>query len=573
MSSQSPSILLGQRVKPAADELTNSDLQQMVGKLMSILRYRRWLFIIPLLTGVLVVLGGSLFMPRQYLLRTVFERRDDPVLLKLVANSPYTFEMQRHAFRYSVIGQTAVQEALDGIGPLPAGSSGARLGSDRSAVMADLLTGLSVSLLNSTPNYDLIELRYSGEQLGLAEKLLPALRENYIRRTQATLRDVQQQAQKFFFDQVEDQRAQVARMQAELTRTVMDQPEVDPGRPEWLQERIIGENLAVEQLGRSKNEVLTEIQAREEYLRQIDEQQKAGKLPSGSAFTTREIDSPQRTQLKGHIGQVMAQLADAKTIRRMKDTHPHVEALNQKLLQLQIEFEQTGRVVKSTASEGQSPWDAERNRVDMELKGLRGKHEQYERDLVAHQTARAELEAQKTTLFERQQTFSLKQQELDNIKTNLTVWQGKLDEINRVLTAENVDRGLRFATIEDCRRPSKPSSPKLAATMLLSGAVGLGLAVALVFLRELFDRSFRDPARVRQLLGIPVLEAIGEIVVRRSPASWVVGYIPPALALTQTCAILALSWLVYLRLERPEAYVGWVQTIGARITEMRVWLT
>ena len=38
----------------------------------------------------------------------------------------------------------------------------------------------------------------------------------------------------------------------------------------------------------------------------------------------------------------------------------------------------------------------------------------------------------------------------------------------------------------------------------------LGLAAFLVFIRELLDRSLRHPARVRQLLGIPVLEAIGE---------------------------------------------------------------
>lgn len=573
MSSQAPTILLGQRVKPPADDLTGSDLQQMVAKVLSILRYRRWLFAFPLLTGMMAVLGVSLFVPRQYLLRTVFERRDDPVLLKLVANSPYTFELQRQSFRYSIMGQGAIEEALDGlVAQEPAwsdfiGKSGRRM------LVGELGEDLSVIVSNSNPNYDLFELRYTGERVVFAERLLPILRENYIRRTQASLRNVQQQAQTFFLKQVEDKRNLSARRQAELSKVVMDQPEVDPGRPEWLQERILAEKQVIEELNRSREELLAEVRAREDYLGQLDEQQRDGKLPAGPLMTTRVVESPRIIQLQSSIAQVQAEISDAKTVRHMKDTHPHVESLNRKLLQLQVEFDQAERPVATTTDRNESPWDTERNRVSMDLKSLAGRRGQYERDLTAHREALAELEAQKLTLFERQQKFTLQRQELENLKADLNVWQSKLEEINRVMAAENVDRGVRFVKVEECSRPGKPSSPKLQATFILSGAVGLGLAVALVFLRELLDRSFRNPARVRQLLGIPVLEAIGEITVGRSPSRWFVKYAPPTIALAQTCAIVALSWLVYLRLERPEAYDGIVQVLGGEWSNVRGWLT
>lgn len=572
MSSQAPTILLGQRVKPPADELTGSDLQQMVGKLLSILRYRRWLFALPLLTGIMAVLGGSLFVPRQYLLRTVFERRDDPVLLKLVSNSPYTFELQRHAFRYSIMGQAAIEEGLDMLAAQEPAWSDLISAVGRRPLVNELGANLAVIVSNSNPNYDLFELRYTGERLDLAERLLPILRENYIRRTQASLRSVQQQAQAFFLNQVEEKRGLAARRQAELTQVTLDQPEVDPNKPEYLHQRILAEERAIEELNRSRQEVAAEIEAREEYLRQVDEQQREGRLPTGSPLTTRLVETPRLAQLQAAIAQVKSEIADAKTVRHMKDTHPHVESLNRKLVQLQIEFEQTERPVAATADRDESPWDAERSRVAMDLKGLTVRREQYERDLAAHREARAELEAQKLTLFERQQKFTLQRQELETLKTDLGVWQGKLEEINRIMEAESLDRGVRFVNVEECRRPSKPSTPKLQATFVLSGAVGLALAVALVFLRELLDRSFRNPARVRQLLGIPVLEAIGEIGVRRSPRNWLIKLTPPTIALVQTCCIVALSWLVYLRLERPEAYANWLQTLSTW-SGVREWLT
>ncbi len=87
-------------------------------------------------------------------------------------------------------------------------------------------------------------------------------------------------------------------------------------------------------------------------------------------------------------------------------------------------------------------------------------------------------------------------------------------------------------------------------------AIGIGIALgtASVFLRELFDRTFRHPARVRQSLGIPVLETIGEIRVGIVTRWWGRHRMLPACAVVETVAILAVSLLVYMSLQEPAKF-------------------
>jgi hypothetical protein len=567
MSSQSPSISLGQRTRPASEEATASDLQQLAGKVLSILRYRRWLFILPLLTGMLAVLVGSLLMPRQYVMRAVFDRRDDPVLLRLVANSPYNYDALRKSLRFSLIGVDAVSKALARMETGDATEASLAPDPARQAKAAKLTPCLAVYIIDTTPNFDLIELRYTGNQPELGEKLVTTLKDDYIRRTQGSIVGLQSQARKFFTEEVEKRRTKLARMQAEMTQLVIEQPEIDPARPDWMNQRLVAESLNIEQLNRLKVDLTSEIQAREEYLRKLDEQQKQGKAPS--VFLNKTAVNPQKVYLEREMTSVMAEIADAKTVRHMKDTHPLVESLNTKLKQLRIQFERLPDELAENTTEqvaAVSPWDQERDRIQMELKGLRGKLTQLDQDLARHQNDRGRLETDKTTVFERQRDYMLRRQEVENLKSDLTVWENKLEEINRALAAENMDCGSRFNTVEECRRPSKPASPKLSGTFMLSGGVGLGLAVVAVFLRELFDRSFRNPARVRQVLGIPVLETIGEIRCGLSSRARIAWAATRGLTVVQVILILVFSCLNYVSLESPATFQRWTGAMSAKLT-------
>jgi hypothetical protein len=89
---------------------------------------------------------------------------------------------------------------------------------------------------------------------------------------------------------------------------------------------------------------------------------------------------------------------------------------------------------------------------------------------------------------------------------------------------------------------------------LLAAGIGLGVAVATVFLREMFDRSIRDPNRVKQSLGIPVLEAIGEIRGASCGGAIMRQALMRGCVTVQSLLVVVAGTLVYLSLAQPAVY-------------------
>jgi uncharacterized protein involved in exopolysaccharide biosynthesis len=564
MTAQPASIPLDRPARPP-DAAVATDLQQSVARAIAVLRRRRWLFVFPLITGRLASLLVSLALPRRYQLSSIFERRDDVVITKLVSeNSPYSFSTLRQALTINLIGYNAVSEAVEQLGltrDFPRDEAGELTAEGRArkqALVLRLTRQLEVGLLEKSHFLDLIEVRYKGDDPDLGVRLVTRLKDNYITNTRGWISDILERARGFFHQEVSRRSAKAALMEAELLDMSLKHPGVDPADPDVLHQRLIRETTALEDLSRRREEIQSHIAVREEYLRELEPG--AERLPATrpAALLPALVRNPRHQRIQQEIQAVRTQIADAKTLRKMTDLHPHVVSLNEKLrsleAQLQVQPENLGPAGPLPEAARSDPLDGERRRLNMELKSLRETLAQIDREIPRHEEERAHLEEEKGRLFERRQTFVMKQQELQALKGDLGAWNRHLETISRVLTAEAEDRGIRFATVEEARRPRKPASPSLGGVLLLSGGAGLALAVALVFLREIFDRSFRSAARVRLALGIPVLEAVGEIRAGTSPIRLFGRRLLPALACLEALAALGAAALVYLSLERPADY-------------------
>jgi hypothetical protein len=260
------------------------------------------------------------------------------------------------------------------------------------------------------------------------------------------------------------------------------------------------------------------------------------------------------------MDRVKAEIADAKALRQMTDNHPHVMGLREKLEQLRVAHEQLPETIAAAAGEDLTESGAsdavarERQRVKAEMKSLQESVARFDVELAKHNTQQTQLEEEKGMLFERRQGYLMRQEELQSLKADLRIWEGHVDTVSRVLTAEEGKRGIGFATVEAARRPRKPMSPTLGGVFLLSAGIGLALGAAAVFLREIFDRTLRDPAKVRQSLGIPVLETIGEIRVGPKPGWFDRRMLLPVAAGIEALAVGALGIVVFLSIERPDLY-------------------
>lgn len=540
-----------------------SDFQQMVSRVLSVLRQRRWLFIVPLLTGVIVGLAVSLFLPRRYVLNAMFERRDDVVITNLLTNnSPYSFETIRRSLNIDMVGYNALSEAADQLGltqDLPHDAAGELTPEGRSkrqAMLMSLSRDVDVNLAEKSTFLDLIAVKYTGSQPELGVKLVTQLKDNYIRRTRTRIADILRKSHDFFSQEASKRREKAASMEAELLQMSVQHPGVDPSDPGVLDQRLLNHNLQLEELARRRSEHQAKLQACEEYLAQLE-----GRRPNTPTqpLAPATISNPERVRIVGQIEKVKSELVDAKTLRKMTDEHPAVVALKQKQQELESALasipERLPLELKADAPEpGLTPLDTEKKRLSAEIKSLQALLAQVQKEEVRHATDKKRLEDEKGKLFERRQAYLAKQQELSVAKSDLKIWQTHVETIARVLAAEYESRGIQFATVEDARRPAKPVSPTLAGVFLISFALGLGLGIASVFLREVLDRSLRTAQRVRDSLSMPVLEVLGEIRVNRGAAYRLQRCLMPALATVQVVAICAVGVLAYLSIEQPLVY-------------------
>lgn len=569
MSAQPTSILLGQPLGASEAEPIASDLQHVLGKVMAVLSYRRWLFIVPLLLGLFVSLAVSLFVPRHYIVTTIFERRDDMVAAKLIStNSPYSFNTLRRSLKINLQGYHALAAAVEDLGltkNFPRDDQGAYTPQGRSmhaSLVSKLTNCVDIKLLESGPYLDLVQVRYQGPDPDLGVALVSKLSDNYIKNTQAQLSELLHKSKEFFGQQVDKYSGQAAQLEAELLELTLNHPGVDPADPDVLSQRIMTVGLGIEDLSRRRSDVESKIATLSEYLKDIEK--RSSTEPSGAVIHSEDgigLPNPQSQHLQSAIAGVKTEIADLKAIHGMTDAHPRVEGLRKKLEQLRIEYERTPQRIAAPPASSQfasgRPTNSltnEQKRVEIEIKNLRQNIANIDHELVKRKAEKKQLEQEKGKLFERRQNFLVRKQETQNAKNDLRAWKGHVDTVNRLLAAEESKRGIGFATVDNARKPGTPVSPTLGGTVLLSTGIGLALATAIVFLREVFDRSFRDPGKVRQSLGIPVLETIGEIPTGPKPGRLNRRLIMPAVVAVETLAVLAMFATVFLSLRHPDVY-------------------
>jgi len=589
----SPPAMLKPKGDRGMNESTVSDLQQAINKVLLILKQRRWLFIIPVLGGTIIALIVSLFIPREYVLHTIFERRDDPVISNLIrSNSPYSFDTLRKSLGLDLKGREALRKAIHDLEftkNLPRDADGNLTAKGRAKeqkLLVKFSKEIDVRLKSQSPNLDLIEIRYEGDSPALGSQMVKQLRNNYIELIRRRIVEMLYASHNFFLQEAQNHQAKVDELEKEYLRLLVQHPEANPNDPDRLKQQIMREELIIDNLKNNKNETKLKITANEELLQELNDPHSAQKAANSlhQQLPSANRANPEYVRLSNEIKNVQQQIADSKALRGMKDAHPTVVSLRLKLDQLRSDIKSVPPTISSqspgiaaniSTSHNNDPYAAEKRRIEMELKSNRNILEKINRDLARHETIYARLQEEKSTLFEKQQEYLDRQNKLQQAKTDLTYWQRHVKTLESRLAAESKDHGIQFATIEEARCPSKPRTPTLAGVFLLSIGTGLALGTTIVFLREIFDRTLRDPTRIREILGIPVLETIGEISMK-TPHRWFNRRkLLPLLATVQVILVIGMSMLVYLNFEMPDIYDHLIQksiriwpALAARITEL-----
>ena len=545
------------------------DLRKTLGDYTLILRLRWRIALLTLGVVGTVAFWYSQYLPREYAATTTFERRDDVVLQQLVrGNSPYSFSHLKTSMQREMTGPRALAESAITLGLLSpddiASTSGALTDAERSLVESRLneyTLRTQVKMHNSSESLDVVELRCLANDPEIARQFTVALRDAYINRSQDAITGILERTREFFQTELDRYQTEVKQASERLNANTTEYPGIDLRNPASVGTRLETLRGERDRIAEQLNAISAEIEARQQFLQSLPEAY-ATKLADEIVVQDKSSAKPQgpiTTRFDRLIEQVEMQIADALTVGRMTPEHPQVRALETKRdmfiaardeLRTMIRAELAG-VDAPTAAKRQLPnsWESQQMRVQMELQALQSQKTNIDQRLaIANERYR-----KFTALYDDLVSESGDRQQLEaSLNENMAaagVWQSHLAQLERILAAQNEQRGTQFTLLDEAKTTGQPIKPSMGAIFFVCLGVGLAAAAIVVALAELLDRSFRSVPQLSRSLNIPVLECIGVIDTpkerrrrRRQKMLWnpMLALVILALAITMTLAHLSL---------------------------------
>lgn len=139
------------------------------------------------------------------------------------------------------------------------------------------------------------------------------------------------------------------------------------------------------------------------------------------------------------------------------------------------------------------------------LKNLRTKIEARQEQLVA-------LEAAMDTSLSVQQTEDL-QERINALENLVSGWENSYSQLLTFLERNNIFNSLTI--IEPAQANPRPVRPQVEMNTIVAGAVGLVLALGLIFLLEFLDDTFKSTQELTKTLGVATLGVISRIKGRK----------------------------------------------------------
>lgn len=573
------------------------EIRKTLGDYSAIIR-RRWrLGLLALGIVTSTAFWYSQYLPREYSAATTFERADDVVLQNLIqSNSPYSFVHLKSTLTNDMIGTRAIANAAVRLGIVddPAMQSSGAL-SDREQEIVDRELGSYdmtpyVRLSSSSASRDTIILRVNANDPSIARNFVTTLRDQYIDDTQIRITEILQQTKGYFESEIDRLTGKVTRINTTLEARVSEFPGVNLADLEGAADRLADMLSEKQRLDERYAGLKAEIDAREGFLRtgaeafasEAAEKQaaEASGTPTSPSFRER---STTELSLATQIKKLRSEIDDLLVVRRMLPAHPEVAARQDKLDILEqtladVEAEEARRDALARQQAGvpiitQNPtsvsphWVGQRLRVEMELDALRKQAAATKLDLELATQQTAQFEEFFQRIVSQEDDFRHAMDERDEHLATINDWRQHLMTLNRVLAAQNEERGTQFVLIEEPKAIVRPVKPRVSSIFAISIALGLAAAAFAITLSELLDNSFRNAAQVARAINIPVLESIGIIDTPResqrrmkSRLAWA-----PAISLAML-ALITTGSLAYVSLNDPELHKKALGRVGRAIS-------
>lgn len=567
---------LGRVEQAVDDDRPLAEIRRNVHGVLRMLSLHRWAFFVPFCLVTCAAFVLSLYYPRTYRATTSFERRNDPVMMNLpMSSGAASFKYFRNSMVRDLTSTECVGEVVETLGLISdlerdeEGNLTVDAKRRRDSFARSLAGTLGVSTVSPSELIDVIRITYTGPDPTIGTKLVDEVKRTYIRRTMGWIYEYLTSQRDYFRNEAVEVLATVKKAQRAETRLRLENPRVDPINPGAIA-------LSLSQLEMERRELELRRRAYEAELSGL--RQLLAATESDAALETVEVNtagtggeaiyrSPRALQLSREIRDADAKIKELKTLRGMTDRHPEIVDLLARrehlAARLQGQSQRDGAVVVSNASLSATesvaaarPFDSNRARILVQIAAQESKLRDLTISIETNDLAIGQVREAKQQIFQKQEEFAEIMGRVAKARQTLQQVEATVASIEPAIKAIEQNRLLQFSEGLPARGSSRPISPKATTVVLLAILAGVATGVLFVVLAEVFDHVYRSSGQVARTLGLPMLEAIDEIVTPKDRRYLFVRRVvltPLVVACFIGCTGLAGS-MAFLSIEQPWTY-------------------
>lgn len=514
-------------------------------------------FFFPALFVMILVMIGSLWVPREYRSEAKFQRKNDVAMTELgqtmtdrqlepIRRSLHHDMLGRHNMKRLVDDLTASDPYVAKLWQFPRTPDGS-LTSEGKFKLEDLISELKgqigVRYTIRARELDMISVSFTNGDRQLAPKVVNRLVENYIKTTRDQLNAMLLAAKKFFKGEVDRYGALVQELESKKLRFELDNPGLTPDDPASVQAKLV-------QLRAKRDNIVSTLEVSKQ--RRVALAEFIKKQPE-VLVTERELVNPAMAEVLARRERVVAALDESLTTFRRTEFHPEVKKLRRLLAELDREVE--ANEGKGEVKELAEP-NVQRISAEQDLEELSGEILALERQRDELNANVEQYELRNRNFFPIRNEYLKMEKDLAAARNQLKFWDEKLRDTNISLTAEIGQKGVRLSFLQHAPDLARPSKPTLFIIGAASLALGLATGAGMVLLAELLDHSFHSAEQAVDDLKLPVLGAVNEIVTpskafRRKLMGWGVF---PALSALMIVILSVAFGVAYLSLQYPHRW-------------------
>ncbi len=473
------------------------------GHYLDIARRRQLHFIIPLLAGWMLVWGVSWALSPRYKSSTLILVEEPTMSKTFVANMEDDLQQRLTSLQQQILSRTRLLTIIDNLGLYNTGTH--KMSDDDKVTKMRKEINIETVRDTQTAGITAFRIDYSAHDPRVAQAVTGQLAQLFINDNQMTLLKQSGDTTKFLETQLEtarqalaDQEAKVKQFQATHVGALPSEVQSNLQILSGLQQQL------------SADEDAMNTAAQQQALLQTELEQYQTNRPQAQRATTPDPNGVEALDVQ--LAKLRDQLTDLQS--RYTDNYPDVVKTKAEIAQTQrLRTQAAEKAAKNATPNGLT---AEENATLAQLKGQVQSAEleiQNRRNGVAELKQRiAQYEGRINAEPASEQQLADLQRGYDQSQKNYDDLLKKKEESQLSTNMEQMQQGERFTQLDPPSLPTKPDFPDRLIFCVIGLALGIMMGGASVALFEFLDDRMYNPADIKELLPIPVVCEIPQII-------------------------------------------------------------